>query len=301
MTERKLVVERILPDENINLLIVGGHPADAFDNAGGTLAHHAARGDRITALVLTQGTRIHDVVIAEELRRRDRMPDRDELEPLVQERIRVKRREVQEACEIMGFSDVRFLTYEDSVLTLREEIMQEIAKVIRDVKPHIIITHYPFDNGGVADHHAITGQLVINAVTSAHNVWPEDPNPPWRAPEIYFMAVPIGMFRQTVLSAGAHVFTDVFVDTTDVIERKIRALDKIKSQQYDGPHARKRAEAVDGVFGFFMGVPYAEGFIRYEPRLYDYLPVSRYAIERANEQEAVTHARMDQTIAHTVS
>lgn len=300
MAERELVVESILPDDNINILIVGGHPADAFDNAGGTLAHHAARGDCVTALVMTQGTRVHDVVIAEEIRMRERMPSQDELDSLVQERMEVKHGEVRKACAIMGFTDVRFLSYEDSVLTLREEIMQEIARVIREVKPHIIITHYPYDNGGIAAHHAITGQLVINGITSAANIWPADPNPPWRVPEVYFMAVPTGMFRSSVLDAETRAYPDVYVDISDVIERKIRAVDMIESQHYAGGYARKRTEAVDGNSGMFMLVPYAEGFIRYQPRLYDYLPISRYALERANEPENEMHRRTDVLVAHTV-
>jgi len=72
--------------------------------------------------VLTHGMRVHDVVIAEELRTRDRAPDPEAFAALVQERMKVKHQEVIEACEIMGFSDVRFLNYEDSVLTLREDL-----------------------------------------------------------------------------------------------------------------------------------------------------------------------------------
>ena len=74
---------------NLNILIVGGHPADAFDNAGGTLAHHTARGDKVTALVLTHGTRVHDVVISEELRQREKAPDPEEFAALVRERMKV--------------------------------------------------------------------------------------------------------------------------------------------------------------------------------------------------------------------
>ena len=36
--------------DNLSILLVGGHPADSFDNAGGTMAHHAAAGDRERAI-----------------------------------------------------------------------------------------------------------------------------------------------------------------------------------------------------------------------------------------------------------
>ena len=55
-------------DQKLTILVVGGHPADVFDHCGGTMAHHVAQGDRVVCLALTQGLRIHDVVISEKYR-----------------------------------------------------------------------------------------------------------------------------------------------------------------------------------------------------------------------------------------
>ncbi len=60
----------------LRLLCIGGHPADTFDGAGGTLAHHVQDGDEVTVVALTAGTRIHDVVISDSMRARDRIPER---------------------------------------------------------------------------------------------------------------------------------------------------------------------------------------------------------------------------------
>ncbi len=65
---------------NLSILVIGGHPADVFDHCGGTLAHHIRRGDRVTALALTQGLRIHDVVISEVFRFQGKRPDADEMD-----------------------------------------------------------------------------------------------------------------------------------------------------------------------------------------------------------------------------
>ena len=51
----------------LKILIVGGHPADVFDNAGGTLLNHVQQGDTVKALVMTHGMRQHDVVISEKI------------------------------------------------------------------------------------------------------------------------------------------------------------------------------------------------------------------------------------------
>jgi LmbE family N-acetylglucosaminyl deacetylase len=286
--------------ERLNILIVGGHPADVFDSAGGTLYRHVQRGDHVTALVLTHGARVHDVVISEEMRKQERIPDAETLARLFQERMRVKHREVIEACALFGIGDVRFLNYEDSVLMLREDLIQEIARVIRETKPHIVITHYPFDNAGIADHHAVTGQLVLNGVSAAGSVWPGDPNPPHRVAQIFFMAIPTGMFRGSCLAGGVPCFPDVYVDISDFAEMKVRALDKMATQQYSGAYARKAVEAAEGQAGFFVRVAYAEPFIRYGPEVVEYLPVSEARLARARESESEMHARMDRLVAHRV-
>ena len=46
----------------IRVLCVGGHPADTFDSAGGTLAHHAQAGDSVTVVALTAGRQELDQV-----------------------------------------------------------------------------------------------------------------------------------------------------------------------------------------------------------------------------------------------
>jgi LmbE family N-acetylglucosaminyl deacetylase len=39
---------------------IGAHPADIFNQSGGTMAHHAARGDWVGCIVLTHGARVHE-------------------------------------------------------------------------------------------------------------------------------------------------------------------------------------------------------------------------------------------------
>ena len=52
----------------IQILIVAAHPADTFDQAGGTVAHHVAQGDKVTCLVATTGVRSHHWRLSEEKR-----------------------------------------------------------------------------------------------------------------------------------------------------------------------------------------------------------------------------------------
>ena len=43
----------------LSLLVTAGHPADAFDAVGGTIAKHTDRGDRVTVAVMTHGVKTH--------------------------------------------------------------------------------------------------------------------------------------------------------------------------------------------------------------------------------------------------
>jgi len=283
--------------EPLNILVVAGHPADLFDHCGGTLAHHVRRGDRVTCVGLTHGARVHDVVIAEELRFQEKSPEPERLERLMQERAKVKHAEVIEACGILGVTDVRFLNHDDSVLLVTHELVEGVARVIREVRPHVVITHHPFENGGVANHHGTAGQIVLHAISCASNVVPGDPNPGYRVAQVFFMAPVLATFAGTPLAAQVPVFCDYYVDITDVVELKVKAWDKIRSQQYGGNYGRKAAETWNGKDGFHMGWGYAEGFVRYHPEIGEYLTVSRELLDRSNEPEAVRHARTDVLIA----
>ena len=83
------------------------------------MARHVRRGDRVVAATLTHGLRVHDVVIAEELRFQEKTPDPERLEALMEERSKVKNSELIEALGILGITEVRFLHYDDSILLKR--------------------------------------------------------------------------------------------------------------------------------------------------------------------------------------
>ncbi|MEW6755292.1 MAG: PIG-L deacetylase family protein [Candidatus Latescibacterota bacterium] len=284
-------------DAPLTLLVVGGHPADVFDHCGGTLAHHARRGDRVVCLALTHGTRVHDRVISEELRLQQESPEPERLQRLIEERAQVKHAEVVKACGLLGIREVRFLDCDDDVLLVTQELVAALARLVRQVRPDIVVTHYPLEGAGIGSHHAETGKLVLHALSSAANVSPGDPHPGHRIAQLFFMSPEPATFVSSYLAGQATAFCDTYVDVTDVAELKVRALACMGSQQYGADYARKAVEAVSGKDGLYMRVPYAEGFIRNYPEIGEHLPVSRQRLARANEPESAMHARTDVLIA----
>lgn len=78
----------------LRILVVGGHPADVFDQSGGTMAHHIQRGDWVGCAVVTTGVRVHDKVIANEMQHRQKIPDAEELKKTMAKRAEVKKRKL---------------------------------------------------------------------------------------------------------------------------------------------------------------------------------------------------------------
>lgn len=257
--------------EQLSILNVGGHPKDAILYAGGTMAKHAARGDRVCILTPTTGISHHLTAIAD-YRESGEMPDMDEL-------VEQRRLELVEAAAELGVSDVRFLGYEDDIVTIDRRIVNDIADVIGEFQPNIIVTHWPNDT---VPAHAMATQMTLLAIDAASGIRPGKSYTPTggdtggEQAQIFYHTQ-IG--RTNVLeSLNIRIPTSI-IDITDTFRQKSNAMNKFKSQHYgdDSPLQRKLGETLDGgVFALHQEVGYVEAFIDHNPQLYEYLPLSEY-------------------------
>ncbi|MCC6240871.1 MAG: PIG-L family deacetylase [Phycisphaerales bacterium] len=287
-------------DKN-RILVIGAHPADIFDQSAGTMAHHTARGDWVGCVVLTHGARIHDRVISDEMFHRTQVPEADELTQMMAERSDVKAQEVVTACALVGVKeqDIYFFGEDDAVLTVNDQNVRRLARMIRQIKPNIIITHFPKEDGAIGSPHATTGQIVMHALFLAAGVDPGDRNPPHRGVHIFYFGQGAAAARRGLWGAEGGFYNDVLVDITDVAHIKVACLDALQSQGYDGAYARKRIEVNDGAFGTLASSAYAEGFIRNSATVGQYLPISDMdrALSRLSDQELIQRRsyRLDET------
>jgi len=274
----------------LSILNVGGHPADAFDNCGGTLANHVDRGDRVTVAVISHGVESHALEAIEAKRRGEKKPDEADLEAI----LTAKEREVVEACGILGITDVRFLRQSDRLPTVSEHIVQQLCDIILDVRPDIVITHHPFESGGLLHAHSACAHMTAMAISLAGGLRPGDDRKPHHVAQVFW----VGLHGQTdVLD---HLFTQfpaVLIDITDQVEKKVRALQKIKSQYYQGDMAKKVIECRNGFFGIHQRVPYVEVFVNHLPMVEKHLPVSEHHLRMADGSLAETFADMGTFIA----
>lgn len=261
-------------DQNqpLRILSIGAHPADVFDQSGGTMAHHAARGDWVGCVVLSHGARVHDKVICDEMFEERQVPEAGELARLLIERGDVKAEEVKRACAILGVEHVHFLGMDDAVLLVTEPAVRNVARLIRKLRPDVVITHYPKENGGYGPH-AAAGEIVMRAIELAAAPDPPDRSAPHNVAQIFFYGAGAAAVRSGIWSSEGGFYNDVFIDIEDVIEEKLAAIDMLESQGYSGAYARKRIETSDGAFGSGVAIAYAEGFISCRSTIHDYLPL----------------------------
>jgi 4-oxalomesaconate hydratase len=269
----------------LRILSVGAHPADIFDQSGGVMAHHVRRGDWVGCVVLTHGARVHDAVISDAMFHRQEIPEAGELQALMVERSDVKMEETRRACAILGVEDVTFFGADDAVLLVTEELVRRLARLLREKRPDLVLTHFPREGDGMLNPHAVAGQIVLGALQLAASVDPGDRNPPHKVAQVYFFGTGAAPLPRNVWSAAGGYYNDVFIDITDVVEQKLAALDCMVSQGYAGAYARKRIETSDGAFGNAGGVAYAEGFITMNAETHYYLPVTEYALKDARASD----------------
>lgn len=279
-----------LTTEPLRIVSIGAHPADIFDQSGGTMAHHVARGDYVGCVVLTHGARVHDAVISDEMYHREEVPEAAELTALMAERSDVKSQETIRACRLLGVEDVHFFGADDAVLLVTETAVKRLASLLRKLRPNIILTHFPKEGDGLTNPHAVTGQIVLYAISLAAAVDPGDRNPPHKVAQVFYFGTGAAAIpRRQVWDSEGGYYNDVFIDITDVADKKIAALDCLVSQGYGGAYARKRIETSDGSMGMAGGVAYAEAFISHQAETHYHLPLTTYALaaSRASDHELI--------------
>ncbi|ELY91543.1 PIG-L deacetylase family protein [Natrialba taiwanensis] len=220
----------------MSVLAIVAHPDDADIFCGGTLAKHADRGDDVTIIHMTRG----------ELGTADGTEE---------EIAAVREEEARQSGSELGAS-VEFLEFLDGRVTYSMENRLEIVETIREHDPELILTHFRDD---MHPDHRITSRLVTDAYYMASLPLVETNSEPCDPSNVYCFGKPTSSFDP-----------DTFVDVSEHVEQKIRAVEAHESQAaWLDEHG-----GIDGEFDDFVenvrartrtlgqraGVPFAEGF-----------------------------------------
>lgn len=226
-------------------LVITAHPDDAEFIAGGTIAKLASMGIEVTLVVATSGDKgTRDI----------------NLRP--QELAAMREAEQRAAARVLGLHQCIFLGYPDGFLEEGPELRGHIVRLIRALRPDIIITWDGFREGFNHTDHRVIGRVVRDALfPAAHDphYYPEHRTRgigPWRTAEALLAAtsdatlhVDIGKYL------GQKV--DAILCHTSQIEATSRAemLKRMRARAKADPARRK-----------LTGYDFAESFKRIEFR-----------------------------------
>jgi LmbE family N-acetylglucosaminyl deacetylase len=214
------------------VMVIGAHPDDPEFGAGGTIGKWAKAGKEIVYVLLTSG-------------------DKGSHDPAVRPGQLATRREAEQraAAAVLGVKDVLFFRYPDGVLENTMLLRAQLAKLIRQLKPHIVLAIDPWKHYQMAPDHRAAGFAALDAIYAARewNIFAEQlvaDEDPWRVSEAYLYWTDNA---------------DYWEDVSETIELRVEALachasqiktetDKLRERIYErarkvGEQARKAAEA----------------------------------------------------------
>jgi LmbE family N-acetylglucosaminyl deacetylase len=203
----------VLPDSEIErVLVVAAHPDDIDFGAAGTVATWTKAGIDVTYLVLTDG----------QAGGFDATIDRAEIPA-------IRRAEQTKAAAEVGVTDVRFLGYVDGELEVSNDVIRDIVRVIRQVRPQRMVFQSPARRFDVvaASHpdHLAAGEATIRAL------YPFSRNP-FAFPELLAEDA-LDAWTVSEMWLTAHPTQNHAVDVTDVVEAKLAAIFAHESQHVD--------------------------------------------------------------------
>lgn len=221
------------PDEIECLLAVMAHPDDVDFGAAGTVATLTDAGVRVVYCIVTDG----------DAGGSDATITRPEMAEL-------RRGEQQAAAAVVGVDDVRFLGYADGRLVESLELRRDISRVIRQVRPDVVICQSPewhLDRifASHPDHRA-AGSAALAAV------YPDARNP-FAFPELLAEGLEPWAVGEVWLTA--HPTTTDAIDVTARVERKLAALSCHATQLADPPATMERVRQWLTVTAAAHGLP----------------------------------------------
>jgi len=258
--------------EPLRIMGIYAHPADVATEAAGTMAIHADRGDELTAVVLSDGIRMHPhyLTVGE---------GAESQEPVSYEAYaEFKREEVRRAARIIGIANTEFMSWDRDFFNATDERITTLAHVIVRYRPDVILTHYPI-GPYLIDSNAFAGIYATRAMHEATTLIPQvDGVEPHFTKELFFFLMDQSMDTRSNIDTPGLV-ADFYIDTTSVIERKVQAFDQYVSQGYEGQFARKVVEARDGRHGMHAESSYAEPFLQSRSVTHDSLPIAQRLLD----------------------
>jgi len=223
------------PPTGKNVLLVMAHPDDAELSSAGTVLKLIEQGHEVRYVVCSTG---------------DKGTKDAAMTPF--QLAAIREQEQKEAAAVLGVQRITFLRHPDGELDNCKGLRDEIALLIRNNRPDIIITHDPWRPYQIHPDHRAVGFAAADAVVYARDhlfmpVLRELELAPHAPLEIYFTFPPV---------------PDHVVDISAIMEKKLDAIAKHKSQLAQMPGWRENIKRMASKQAEGKPFAYAETFKR---------------------------------------
>lgn len=215
------------------IVAIFAHPDDEAFGPSGTLAKFAKEGHDVYLLCATRGEAGEN-----------HLPEKNGKN--INE---IREKELLCSAKILGIKKVFFLGFIDGTLSnnIYHKVADKIIEIIAPLKPEIIITEEYRGVSGHLDHIAISmiSSYVFQKLTFVKKIMYHFVTKKYRQlmPSDYFIFIPPGYDDSEI---------DEVVDTTDVWETKIKAIQCHQSQLKDVSHTLNRLAQVPKKDYFFV-------------------------------------------------
>jgi LmbE family N-acetylglucosaminyl deacetylase len=219
-------------DTRPRVMAIFAHPDDVEFICSGTIARFVASGYRVQYVLATSGDKGSD-------------------DPTATPESLIATREDEQlaAAKALGVEEVTFLRHRDGEVEVSIPFRRELAKVIREGRPDIVLTFDPWQRYQIHPDHRAVGQTALDAVAAArdHMYYPDqltDGLTEHRVHNVYFFATDQPNY---------------YVDITDYMETKLAAV-LAHTSQVKGEATLEWIRSRSRAAGQEIGVEYAEAF-----------------------------------------
>lgn len=260
--------------EQLRIMAITAHPHD-FTHCAATCGIHAARGDSVTVVCLTDGLRQFDETKFSAMRKLVSQQDHVISDQSDDDRSAINMDALRRACGLFGVEDVRFLSYPEPFRMDRTpEACDVLAQIIAEAQPDVLLMHRTLLSGrsgmvsAARNDHDEAAFVTWDAMMVANRPDYRTMRRPHEVAAVYFPGV---YFEADQI--------DLYVDISDWVDKRIEAEKLLQSGADNDEIARRCVMIETGHSGMAVGVTDAEGFVCGSLEVYDQLPVPASALK----------------------
>jgi len=195
-----------------NVMVIAAHPDDEVLGCGGTIAKHVKNDDKV-----------HVVILAEGLTSRDERRNREKFGQALSE----LEQSARKANKVLGVSSLELYDFPDNRMDSLDllDVVKVVENIIGKYQSEIVYTHH---SGDVNIDHRRIHEAVITACR---------PVPGCPVKTLLFFEVPSSTEWQ-VPGSAPYFMPNWFVDVSETLDVKLKALEEYASEMRNWPHSR---------------------------------------------------------------